>query len=59
MSLKLLVYALERASLEYATTRSPYALQRALELIDSLRDSLNDIEELLLETPAQQQEKEA
>ena len=40
MSLKLLMYA---------QTGSPYALRRALELIDTLHDSLNDVEELLLE----------
>lgn len=57
MSLKLLIYALERASLEYAATGNRYALERALQLIDSLRDSLDHVEELLLEAPAQQQQQ--
>lgn len=52
MSLKLLLIVLERASLDYARTGSPHALERALELIDTLHDKLNEIEELLL-TPDQ------
>ncbi len=55
MSLKLLLYALERASLEYADTGNIYARERALQLIDELRDGLTNVEELLLliEQPSQ------
>lgn len=48
MSLKLLMQALERASFEYASTGNPYARERAIQLIDTMRDRLTEVEELLL-----------
>lgn len=51
MSLKLLMHALERASLEYANTGNLHARARALQLIDELRDALNRVEDLLCSLP--------
>lgn len=54
MSTKLLLLALERASMEYARTRSPYALERALQLMDTMRDRLTELEEALFDPPVQE-----
>jgi hypothetical protein len=47
-SLKLLYYSLERASMTYAETGSPYAQQRAIELIGELHQCLDDVEQIIL-----------
>jgi hypothetical protein len=52
MSLKLLLYALERAVMTYADTLAPAALTRAREHLAHMRAGLDHVEILLAELEA-------